>query len=606
MFQARTVPTPASLAIVVAVVALVATTPARAGHDAELDDLQMVLAALDAVSYDHQLELLAAGLGEVARTHGWEGSCGDALWIYARAPYDSRTAQVAVALDDCPATCPSGTLRGEVMLRAAAMPEALRTGIIAAACDVEGPDPVFGGDLAPLRTQMPLVEYWAFRAGFAQLAQRLDEIGGDRAEAIGGDYDELARDVAARLSLHLPPPELLQRLPATTALRPARASTAVVVTRESVAVNGETVVTLAEGAVPAEQLDGRGIAALVDALGEPGESLLLQIDRDATSDLLLQVLTSGGLAGATRFELAGLNVDPARQVVTQVSIPRLADFLGTVGEDPDEVPLSLAVVIDGEGFGVVGNAFALHPNIGVAIADEDGDASIRVPRGEDGFDHAALGTMLARVKDEFPHEDQVTVVLDGDVPYHVVMATLDTCRDQPAGGAGDLFPLAVITPGLGEGLDPGLLRDDLGALESSDLGGLGGLGTRGRTGESGAAGGYFGRNATGADAQGGSPIILGALDKSAISDEVRRHLAQIRYCYQRELTKQPALSGKAVVKFVIGADGMVSSAEIKETTMADPDVESCLCDVIRRMEFPEPRGGGIVIVSYPFIFKPAE
>jgi hypothetical protein len=574
MFQVRTVPTPASLAIVVAMVALAATTPARAGHDAELDDLQMVLAALDAVSYDHQLELLAAGLGEVARTHGWEGSCGDALWIYARAPYDSRTTQVAAALEDCHATCPSGTLRGEAMLRAAAMPEALRTGVIAAACDVEGPDPVFGGDLAPLRTQMPLVEYWAFRAGFAQLAQRLEVIGGDRAEAIGADFDELARVVAVRLSLHLPPPELLQRLPATTALRSARASTAVVVTRESVAVNGETVVTLADAAVPAEQLDGRGIPALVDALGEPGESVLLQIDRDAPSDLLLQLLTSVGLAGASRFELAGLNVAPARQVVTQVSIPRLADFLGTVGEDPDVVPLNLAVVIDTGGFGVIGNAFALHPDIGVAIAGEDGDASIRVPRGEEGFDHAALSTMLGRVKDEFPHEDKVTVVLDGDVPYHVVMATLDTCRDRSAGGAGDLFPDAVITPG--------------------------------RTGEYGAGGGYFGRNVTGADAQGGSPIILGALDKSAISDEVRRHVAQIRYCYQRELTKQPALSGKVVVKFVIAAAGTVSSAEVKETTMADPDVESCLCDVIGRMEFPEPRGGGIVIVSYPFIFRPAE
>jgi hypothetical protein len=34
---------------------------------------------------------------------------------------------------------------------------------------------------------------------------------------------------------------------------------------------------------------------------------------------------------------------------------------------------------------------------------------------------------------------------------------------------------------------------------------------------------------------------------------------QIRYCYQRELTKNPELGGKVVVKFVIAKDGTVSS-----------------------------------------------
>lgn len=542
--------------LVVTTAVAVAAAPVRAGHDAELDDLEMVLQALLAASDDIKLELLAAGFGEVARTHGWEGSCGDALRTYSRAPYDSRAAQVAAVLEDCPATCPTGTLRGEVMLRAAAMPEALRTGVVVAACDIEGPDPAFGGDLAPLRVQMPLVEYWAFRAGFAQVAQRLEEIGGERAEAIGAQYEQLARDVATRLSLHLPPPALLQRLPATTALRRARMSPAVVVTRESVAVDGEAVVSLVDGAVPTESLDGRRIPALVEALGAPGETLLLQIDRDASSDLVIQILTSGGLAGATRFELAGLAVDPVRQVVTRVSIPRLSDFIGTQGEEPHEAPLNLTLVIDAEGFEV------------------NGDTPIRVPLGDRGYDFDALAGLLGRLKDAFPDEDRVTVVLDSDAPYHVLMATLDACRERTAGAGGDLFPHVVIAVGLGEGFDPGPTRDELGGL--------------------------------GADAHGGSPIILGALDKSAIQDEIRRHLAQIRHCYQRELTKQPALRGKIVVKFVISTDGSVSSAEVKETTLANPDVESCLVDVIRRIEFPEPRGGGIVIVSYPFVFEPAQ
>ena len=79
---------------------------------------------------------------------------------------------------------------------------------------------------------------------------------------------------------------------------------------------------------------------------------------------------------------------------------------------------------------------------------------------------------------------------------------------------------------------------------------------------------------------------------------------QIRYCYQRELTKNPALGGKIVVKFVIAKDGSVSSASTKATTMNNKAVENCINGRFMRFKFPEPKGGGIVIVSYPFIFSP--
>ena len=35
---------------------------------------------------------------------------------------------------------------------------------------------------------------------------------------------------------------------------------------------------------------------------------------------------------------------------------------------------------------------------------------------------------------------------------------------------------------------------------------------------------------------------------------------QIRYCYQRELTKNPSLGGEITVKIVIAEDGSVSQA----------------------------------------------
>ncbi|MFZ5476124.1 MAG: AgmX/PglI C-terminal domain-containing protein [Myxococcota bacterium] len=136
--------------------------------------------------------------------------------------------------------------------------------------------------------------------------------------------------------------------------------------------------------------------------------------------------------------------------------------------------------------------------------------------------------------------------------------------------------------------------------------GLGGIGVRGRGAGFGAGGGNFGAKAEGGIATvTGEPIILGALDRNLIDAVIKRQLAQIRYCYQRELTKNPDLAGKVVVKFVIAKDGTVSSATTKASTLGNPAVETCIHGRFLRWQFPEPRGGGIVIVSYPFVFSPS-
>ena len=77
---------------------------------------------------------------------------------------------------------------------------------------------------------------------------------------------------------------------------------------------------------------------------------------------------------------------------------------------------------------------------------------------------------------------------------------------------------------------------------------------------------------------------------------------QFRYCYQRELNKDSSLSGKITVKFVIAGDGSVSRAIIKRSSMDSSAVEGCLTGRFMKLQFPEPKGNGIVVVSYPFMF----
>ena len=134
---------------------------------------------------------------------------------------------------------------------------------------------------------------------------------------------------------------------------------------------------------------------------------------------------------------------------------------------------------------------------------------------------------------------------------------------------------------------------------------LGGLGTRGRGGGDAA---YGQGPAAGPRPEGdiagigGSPIIIGALDRSLIDAVIKRHMNQFRYCYQRELNKDPSLAGKITVKFVIAGDGSVSRASIKSSSMGNVSVENCLSNRFMMLQFPEPKGNGIVIVSYPFMF----
>ncbi len=138
--------------------------------------------------------------------------------------------------------------------------------------------------------------------------------------------------------------------------------------------------------------------------------------------------------------------------------------------------------------------------------------------------------------------------------------------------------------------------------------GVGGLGTKGRgEGESGygwRSGQHGGKQEREIVNPGGEAIIIGQLDRAVVDAVVRRHLSNIRYCYMRELQKEPTLSGKVTVKFVIAGDGSVSSATTKSSTLDSVSTESCINGRFMRMEFPAPKRNGIVLVTYPFLFAP--
>jgi pSer/pThr/pTyr-binding forkhead associated (FHA) protein len=105
----------------------------------------------------------------------------------------------------------------------------------------------------------------------------------------------------------------------------------------------------------------------------------------------------------------------------------------------------------------------------------------------------------------------------------------------------------------------------------------------------------------------GKSKIKGALAREVVERVVRSHRSQIKYCYEKELMRTPGLEGKIGVQWVIGGKGRVKRVTIKEdgTTLTNRAMHRCLTNKIRTWQFPKPKGGGVVIVNWPFLFKEA-
>lgn len=99
--------------------------------------------------------------------------------------------------------------------------------------------------------------------------------------------------------------------------------------------------------------------------------------------------------------------------------------------------------------------------------------------------------------------------------------------------------------------------------------------------------------------------VHGTLDREIIRRTIRRHINEIRFCYEQELSTHRNLAGRMVVQFSIAGSGQVLASVMQSSTLGNARVENCAVLAVRRWEFPKPDGGGLVMVSYPFVFAPA-
>jgi biopolymer transport protein TolR len=144
-----------------------------------------------------------------------------------------------------------------------------------------------------------------------------------------------------------------------------------------------------------------------------------------------------------------LNIVPFLDIITNVLMFVLVTitvvFTGTIDSspprrggrgNPNQVSLGLTVIIVPDGFSVKAKGGSIAPGC------HDTGSGITVPKSGADYDYKALNSCLATVKREAPEEvrdeTNVTISANPNIPYQVVISTIDAARQDEEGH--EMFP----------------------------------------------------------------------------------------------------------------------------------------------------------------------
>ncbi|MFO0591247.1 MAG: AgmX/PglI C-terminal domain-containing protein [Polyangiaceae bacterium] len=103
----------------------------------------------------------------------------------------------------------------------------------------------------------------------------------------------------------------------------------------------------------------------------------------------------------------------------------------------------------------------------------------------------------------------------------------------------------------------------------------------------------------------GAASVSGRLPPEVIQRIVRQQFGRFRACYEVGLRTNPDLQGRVSIRFVIDANGSVTTSANGGSDLSDASVVSCVVAAVRGLTFPQPEGG-VVTVVYPINFAPGD
>jgi hypothetical protein len=93
-----------------------------------------------------------------------------------------------------------------------------------------------------------------------------------------------------------------------------------------------------------------------------------------------------------------------------------------------------------------------------------------------------------------------------------------------------------------------------------------------------------------------TPQPISEAYKRQIRQRVHDRASDVNACFDKALADHPGLTGTVMVSFAITPAGTVTNAV---GTGMTAEINGCIVDVLSRLTFPLPPGGGMT-VTYPF------
>lgn len=95
--------------------------------------------------------------------------------------------------------------------------------------------------------------------------------------------------------------------------------------------------------------------------------------------------------------------------------------------------------------------------------------------------------------------------------------------------------------------------------------------------------------------------LVGSLSNAEIQKAINDNIQLFDACYTLGADKQGKLEGTVTVKATVGPLGTVKDATLVKSTMKNKKVDTCVIDAFKKVKFPQPKGGA-VIITYPMTF----
>ena len=99
-------------------------------------------------------------------------------------------------------------------------------------------------------------------------------------------------------------------------------------------------------------------------------------------------------------------------------------------------------------------------------------------------------------------------------------------------------------------------------------------------------------------------VVMGSMDPELLRRLLREHMPQFRHCYQQELLGNDRAEGKIDLKFrIIGKGRIKNVAVLGRQFKFSSSGKKCMKNVLALIDFPAPKGGGVVDIKQPLNFS---